>query len=327
MRLSGGIRYTHETKDYFRTTTRCFSFGCDLIPFDFAPPRGKWSDWSPMASIDWQVNPTTMLYARAAKGFKSGGFNGRANELASATEYKPEKVWSYEAGFKTTVIDNLRLNGAVFDNEYKDFQARISANAGDLPDFPSPVLSVVNAGKLRIRGAELEASWSPTPQLLLDTQIGYLDAKYKEFFDTRFPNNSRAFQTPAFSPHWTMRFGSQYSFDLGPSGGVTVGGQSRYRSRTALAVDNTLITYTSFLDTGTGTTIPVEGLFQDSYWLYDARIVWENAAKRLAVGLYGNNLANKAYKTDAQEFSNIGNIRTVYYGAPRTVTLRLTVRY
>ena len=55
--------------------------------------------------------------------------------------------------------------------------------------------------------------------------------------------------------------------------------------------------------------------------------MWENAAKRLAVGLYGNNLANKAYKTDAQEFSNIGNIRTVYYGAPRTVTLRLTVRY
>jgi len=33
------------------------------------------------------------------------------------------------------------------------------------------------------------------------------------------------------------------------------------------------------------------------------------------------------YKTDGQEFSSIGNIRTVYFGAPRTVTLRLTARY
>jgi Outer membrane receptor proteins, mostly Fe transport len=329
VRLSGGLRWTHESKDYFRTTSAFFS----LLPrfnstFVFTPPRGKWNDLSPMASLDWQVNPSTMLYARVAKGFKSGGFNGRANEAASATEYKPEKVWSYEGGFKTTLPNHLRLNGAVFDNEYRDFQARIAANAGDLPDFPTPVLSVVNAGKMRIRGAELEAAWTPTPQLLLDTQIGYLDAKYKEFFDARFPNQSRAFQTPPFSPHWTMRFGGQYSFDLGGrSGGITIGGQARYRSRQALSVDNTLITYASFADRGTGTTIPVDGLFQDQYWLFDARVVWENPSKKLAVGIYGNNLFQKAYKTDAQEFSNIGNIRTVYYGNPRTVLLRLTARY
>lgn len=327
VRLSAGIRYTHETKDYWRTTSAFFS----LLPvfnstFVYAPPTGKWNDWSPMASIDWQVNPTTMLYARAAKGFKSGGFNGRANDAASATEYKPETVWSYEAGFKTTLIGQLRLNGDVFDNEYKDFQARISANAGDLNGFPSPVLSVVNAGKMRIKGAELEAAWTPTPQLLFDTQIGYLDAKYLQFFDARFPNDSRAFQTPAFSPHWTARFGAQYSPHIAGIGDVTFAGQARYRSRAALAVDNTLITYTSFVDPGTGTKIPVEGLFQDSYWLFDAHVVWQ-ATKRLSVGLYGYNLTNKAYKTDAQEFSSIGNIRTVYYGAPRMVTLRATIRY
>jgi iron complex outermembrane receptor protein len=124
-----------------------------------------------------------------------------------------------------------------------------------------------------------------------------------------------------------MRFGAQYSVGLGDSGGITIGGQARYRSRQALAVDNTLITYANFADRGTGTTIPVEGLFQDKYWLFDARIVWENPSKKLAIGLYGNNLFNKAYKTDAQEFSNIGNIRTVYYGNPRTVLLKLTARY
>ena len=264
-----------------------------------------------------------MGYLRYAKGFKSGGFNGRANEAASATEYKPETVDSFEGGLKTTIARQLRFNVAVFHNNYKDFQARIATSPTD-PNSPVPLalLSVVNAGKLKIQGAELEAAWTPVPELLLDTQIGYLDAKYKEFFDDRFPNNSRAFQTPAFSPKWTMRFGAQYSFGLGNSGGLTLGGQARYRSRQALAVDNTFITVTNV-----GTTTEVPGLFQGNYWLADARIVWEDASKRFSVGVYGNNIFDKVYKTDAQEFSNIGNIRTVYFGAPRTVTLRLTARY
>jgi iron complex outermembrane receptor protein len=279
-----------------------------------------------MASIDWQVTPSTMLYARAAKGFKSGGFNGRANSLKETSAYEPETVWSYEAGFKTTIANQLRVNGAVFHSDYKDFQARIGENDPNVV-IPSPLLKVLNVGKLRIRGAELEASWTPVDRLLLDTQIGYLDAEYKEFEDDRFPGGSRAFQTPPFSPKWTMRFGGQYGFDLGGSGSITIGAQTRYKSRTALAVDNTAILYPAFTSPGIGTTTEVDGLFQKGYWVHDARIVYETADKHWAIGLYGNNLSDRAYKTDAQEFSNIGNIRTVYYGAPRTVTLRLTARY
>jgi iron complex outermembrane receptor protein len=321
VRFSAGIRYTDETKDYDRTTSTFFS----LLPsfnatFGFAPPKGKWHDTSPMASLDWQVTPATMLYARVAKGFKSGGFNGRANSVAEATKYDPETVWSYEVGFKTTIANQIRLNGAVFDNEYKDFQARVSGLDTDpITGLPDPKLSVLNAGKLRIRGAELEAAWTPVTGLLIDGQLGYLDAKYKVFDDTRFASfgGSRAFQTPAFSPHWTLRLGTQYAFDLGSAGGITIGGQTRYRSRQALAVDNTIV----------NTDTKVEGLFQNGYWVHDARIVWEDPSKKYSVGLYGYNLTKKAYKTDAQEFSSVGNIRTVYYGAPRTVTLRLTARY
>ena len=186
---------------------------------------------------------------------------------------------------------------------------------------------MLNVGKLRIRGAELEAAWTPTSNLLLDAQIGYLDSEYKEFEDDRFPGGSRAFQTPAFAPKWTMRFGGQYAFDLGGMGSITLGAQTRHKSRTALAVDNTIILYPSFVSPGIGTTTEVDGLFQKAYWVHDARIVFETEDKKWALGLYGNNLSDRAYKTDAQEFSNIGSIRTVYYGAPRTFTLRLTARY
>ena len=324
VRLSAGLRYTKETKDYFRTTTIFSNFPGLSGTFAFAPDKGKWSDWSPMVSADWQVNPSTMLYARAAKGFKSGGFNGRANTARESSEYEPETAWSYEAGFKTTLAGQLRLNGAVFHTDYKDFQARVG-EADDTTVPPTPLLTVLNVGKLRIRGAELEANWTPFTGLLLDAQVGYLDAEYKEFVDLRFPDQSRAFQTPAFAPKWTARFGGQYAFDLGSAGGITIGAQTRYKSRTALAVDNTLIVGTS--PTTGGTTTEVEGLFQKAFWVHDARIVYETADKHFALGLYGNNLSDRAYKTDAQEFSSVGNIRTVYYGAPRTVTLRLTARY
>ena len=323
VRLSAGLRYTKETKDYWRTTSTFYS----LLPafngtYVFAPPKGKWDDWSPMASLDWQATPNVMLYARVAKGFKSGGFNGRANNPngSESTEYDPESVWSWEAGFKSRPLAGLTLNGAVFTSTYKDFQARVSGTDDDpITGLPSPKLAVLNAGKLRISGAELEASWTPVERLLLDAQIGYLNADYKEFDDAQFVafGGSRAFQTPAFAPKWTMRFGAQYGFDLGTAGSITIGAQTRYKSKTALSVDNTFV----------NTDTQIDGLFQNSYWMHDARIVYETANKHWAVGVYGNNLSDRAYKTDAQEFSTVGGIRTVYYGAPRTVTLRLTARY
>ena len=273
-----------------------------------------------MASVDWQVTPSTMLYARAAKGFKSGGFNGRANSLKETSAYEPETVWSYEAGVRTHIARQLRLSGAVFHNDYKDFQARVSGMAVDpITGIPEPTLGVLNAGKLRIRGAELELAWTPIRRLLLDAQIGYLDAEYADFDDDRFVDfdGSRAFQTPAFAPDWTMRFGGQYAFELGARGELLVGGQYRYRSEHALAVDNTPV----------NSDDKIEGLFENGYDLVDARIVWSDVANRYSVGLYGQNLFDETYKTDGQEFSSIGNIRTVYFGAPRTVFVRLTARY
>ena len=55
--------------------------------------------------------------------------------------------------------------------------------------------------------------------------------------------------------------------------------------------------------------------------------MWSDITNRYSIGLYGQNLFDELYKTDGQEFSSIGNIRTVYFGAPRTVFLRLTARY
>ena len=194
------------------------------------------------------------------------------------------------------------MNGAVFDNDYKDFQARISFGPGGDLGLPTRSLSVVNAGKLTIHGAELEAAWTPITGLLIDTQIGYLDAEYKEFFDNRFPNHSRAFQTPAFSPKWTIRLGAQYGFDMGDR----VDHDWRpvaLPSRTALAIDNTMF----FTRPRTRGSVPRQRSRACSSTATGCTMrgsLWEDVSKRFAVGLYGYNLSNKEYRTDAQEFSS-----------------------
>jgi len=327
VRLSAGLRYTREHKDYFRTTDTFSSnpIFTSVVPLEFIADKA-WKDTSPMASIDWQATPNLMVYGRVAKGFKSGGFNGRANSASERTAYDPEKALSWEAGFKSRLFGQLTLNGAAFTSTYEDFQARVSGTE-DVLGIPTPTLSVLNAGKLKINGAELEAAWTPIDNLLLDTQVGYLDADYKDFDDVRFTTccgGSRAFQTPAFAPKWTVRLGAQYSFDLGSAGTITLGAQTRHKSRTALAVDNTFVIGSG---PGAGTTTEIDALFQKGYWVHDARIVYETANKHWEVGLYGNNLSDRAYKTDAQEFSSVGGVRTVYYGAPRTISLKLTARY
>jgi iron complex outermembrane receptor protein len=323
LRVSAGLRYTSEEKTYSRTTSTFSS--SPLLQADpafaFNGLNKTWTDTSPMISVDYQFADNVMGYLKWSKGFKSGGFNGRANNPGEEAAYEPETLTTLEGGFKTQFFDNrLRANLAVFSSRYEDFQARVSGLVIDPgTGLPSPELTVINAGALKLSGAELELNATPIKNLLLDAQFGLLNAEYDGFKDVRFTTTGgvRDFQDPAFSPKWTARYGAQYQFDLGGGGFLTLGGQTRYRSEQALAVDNTF----------TNSRTKIAGLYQPNYWLFDARIVWEDASRKYSAGIYGQNLSDEVYKTDGQEFSSVGSIRTVYYGAPQTVSLKLSAKF
>jgi iron complex outermembrane receptor protein len=326
LRLSGGVRYTSEEKTYARTTSTFSNLAALRGTFAFTG-KETWDDVSPMVSLDYQATDDVFLYGRVSKGFKSGGFNGRANNPGEELPYDPETVLSYEAGVKTQMFDRrARANFTVFYNDYEDFQARVG-RAVVSPTQPIPAIdfAVLNAGQLKIYGAELELAATPVQGLSLNAEVGYLHAEYGEFLEQRaavapatgFTTLDRSWQTPAFSPEWTARVAGAYEFDLGGSGFLTVGAQARYRSEMALAIDNANL----------ATRARFPGMWQSSYWLYDAQAVWERPDRKLSVGLYGKNLADEVYKTDAQEFSSVGGIRTAYFGAPRTWFVTATLKY
>jgi iron complex outermembrane receptor protein len=317
LRISGGLRYTNERKTYFRTTSTFSNLAA--VVGTFAPPftPTTWTNVSPMASIDYQVTPAAMLYARYAQGFQSGGFNGRANSANQNIPYNPEDLSSYEVGAKTEWFDHrLRLNGDVFYNDYTNFQASVGASEV-INGVPTPILTVLNAGKLNIYGVELEASATPMHGLKLDSEIGYLDAKYARFDDTSFPGGTRKWETPAFSPRLTARFGGSYAWEMGANGSVTLGVEARYRSQMALSVDNA--------DPTTRAQYP--GMWQGAYWVEDLQLVWDSPDRRYSVGIYGKNIGDTVYKNDAQNFITVGHILTAYYGDPATWNVTFRYRY
>jgi iron complex outermembrane receptor protein len=306
--LAGGLRWTHESKDYDRSTSVFWTPQIPPALVDGTLPFSgskSWSAWTPSLSLQKQLNDQTMVYVSANRGFKSGGFNGRANSAAEAASavFDPEFVWTYELGLKMRSADGrLQANIAAFHSDYRDFQARVSEvlNPGSAtPTFAFPVL---NAAKLKMDGVEVEGAALFGEGTRLSGQLSYLDARYDKFVDPRVQLNPALAQLHdhvPFSPKWSARVALTQTFNLPGGSAITLGGDVSYRDDTWLSVDNR------------------PGLMQPDYTLVGLFGIFDSADAKWQIRAGVRNLTDKVYKTDGQEFSSVGNIQTAYYGWPR----------
>ena len=300
--LGIGGRYTREDKDYFRTTSTFSDLLGNADPaFEFVD-SDSWDAFTPTVSLDYAAGDNVRLYGRIANGFKSGGFNGRANSASDVSAFDPETVWTAEIGAKTTLANGrVQANYAIFSSRYEDFQARVSI--GDGIDFRFPVL---NAAELDINGAEIEALWLPTDALQLSAQIGYLDSKYGK---GGFSGSDGAADEPAFSPEWTGRFAAMYTFDLASNGTLSFAADANYRDAMWLSVEN------------------VTPLSESDYWLVNALVTYGSPGGRWSLSAGVKNATDEVYKVEGQEFRSVGNIQTAYYGSPRMWSVAFEMRY
>ncbi len=299
--FGAGGRYTREDKEYFRTTSTFSNILGNADPaFEFVD-SGSWNAFTPTLTVGYAASDSVNLYGRVAKGFKSGGFNGRANSAPDVSAFDPETVWTAEIGAKTTMANGkLQANYAVFASKYEDFQARVSV--GDGIDFRFPVL---NAAELDIAGAEIETVWLPTETLQFSAQIGYLDSKYGK---GGFSGSDGVPDEPAFSPEWTARLAALMSFDIG-SGQLNLAADASYRDAMWLSVEN------------------VTPLSESDYWLLNAMVQYRSESGRWGVTAGLKNATDEVYRVEGQEFRSVGNIQTAYYGNPRTWSLGVEFNY
>ncbi len=148
------------------------------------------SYWTPKATLRFTPNDVAMFYGSWSVAKKPGGFSlvtvgafgvdanldGNPDEIS----FEPEKMVAWELGTKTTWLDGrLRVNGAVFFQDYTDKQVSLQSIIGD------QLGTVIdNAAAAEVPGAELEVVWQATDNLTVMTSYTYLDGKYKDFAPT-----------------------------------------------------------------------------------------------------------------------------------------------
>ena len=153
MSLTGGVRYSDEQKET-HNLGGVYRLGTDVLAnpasfYDFVD-RATYDAWTPKASLQVQASRDTFVYVSATRGFKSGGLNITARRPGGA--FRPEFAWSYEGGLKRTMADGrVRVNAAVFYNDYQDLQVQTLR-----PDRCGPDIS--NAASATIKGLEVEAA-------------------------------------------------------------------------------------------------------------------------------------------------------------------------
>lgn len=152
-----------------------------------------WFEFTPRAAINWKPTDEILVYASYSRGYNAGGFSARAGNVGDVTTpFNPEFVNAYELGGKADFLDGkLRLNGALFWNDYTDKQEEVIEPAPP-PTFTST--TVRNAASARLRGFELEMNAVPLEWFRLDASLGYLDARYRDF-DT-FASTSQFVSVP-----------------------------------------------------------------------------------------------------------------------------------
>lgn len=315
-RLSMGLRAGRESKEA-QVLNQGFSDDNftqpnGLVSADFTN-KESWTDFSPRLALDYQPNADLLIYGSVAKGFKSGGFNVRANTLQvpdSAEAYDPESVLTYELGIKPTLFNQLQLSLALFHSQYKDIQLSIftgvdSDNDGNNDGFFG---DFTNAGKGRIRGVEFEYLWTPAKDWRVWGNAAYLDASYQEYLSGGVNLAKQKEFTDV--PELAFSLNLQKRWNWKDMGELSASLNYQWRDEVQPVTNQSAL------------------LKQPAFGLLNATLLLnlDNSNWRLA--LEGKNLTDKEYRTTGYDLTDSGfPIVTGYYGDPRTLTLRATYQF
>lgn len=269
------------------------------VGFDFTPVRG------------------TMLYANVSRGYKAGSFaNLGVSNNAGLLPAVQEKLTAYEAGVKSRLADGaLDVNGAVFYYDYRNKQQQLK-----VPDPTFNLLSkLLNVPKSRVLGAELSVVARPARGVTLDASATYLDSKvigdffnYSQFATGRTDTTNFKGEPLPNTPKWSISAGANFEWPVTSDLDAFFGGDVRYQTKNQSY-------FGSFSDAAKGFPTMVN----DGYALLNLRAGVKSADGRWRVQVFGDNVLNEYYTTQAFRLDNVAR----FVGRPATYGVRVGYRY
>ncbi len=237
--VSGGYRHSNIDQDNFKLSTGIIYNGPANPAFDITRTDVSHDHVNTYsAGIRWRPTTKLLFYGRAASGFRPGG--GRtlppaAQAVGLSPVYKPDSVWSYEAGVKATTLGRrLSINIDGFWIDWKNIQ-----NLQLIETF----FVAGNAGRARSRGVEADAQLQPLPGLNFTTSFAYTDAVYTE---GNVAAGVAAGDELTAVAKYTSSLRGEYEHAVGGEWHGFVGGDVQYRSSELDVVGVRLPSYTQF---------------------------------------------------------------------------------
>jgi iron complex outermembrane receptor protein len=279
----------------------------------------KLSDQQPSWDVSalYKLNPDLSLYARVAKGFRGPTIQGRSAVFnADFTTANSETILSWEAGFKSTLLDNtLRLNATAFAYQVSDIQLNGNDSNGNGVLF--------NADKAKAYGLEAEADWRPVPNLALSVGLSLL---HSEIQDKRVyaqvcalngvvvctvedptikvgPNTFAQIDGEPLpnAPKYNVNFQGRYDLPVGDGGKFFVSTDWNLQGRTSFVLYKTKEFYS-------------DGAFEGGL-----KLGYEAAGGAYEIALFGRNITNEKNLKGVIE-----NYMAAVYNEPRIVGVSFT---
>jgi len=313
LKLTLGYRYTWDYRsDDSAIVIPSFGGLCAVKPGFFAPDcllasSGNFHAPTWTAGLDYQVTPTTLVYAKGSRGYKSGGFNLSTPKQSAFSSFKPEYVTEVEIGVKSDwelMGVKLRTDLDLFHDDYSNIQRSVTQLINGLS---SPVTE--NAASAEIQGVEFQGTVVPVAGTELSLAYSYLDAKYNSFIDP-LVGSLAGLEFP-FAPKNKISFTARQDIPI-PAEWGELSLQATYSYQSHVRGDNTF-----------STTGIIEG-----YGLLNLRADLKNIyGMPLDVAMFVTNATDEVYVTKNFGLYNVFGVQSLEYGEPRMIGAQIRYHF
>ncbi|MBB5391018.1 MULTISPECIES: TonB-dependent receptor [unclassified Herbaspirillum] len=334
--VTAGVRGTYEEKRGWvrrdtphnaNPATAPFWNAFGLTPYDSG--NLKIGNFSPSALLNlaYKIDDNVLGYATLSHGEKSGGLSivgvSNAPTLGSGSLLiGPERANAAELGIKSALFDQrLHINANLFWTGINNYQATAFLPSPSGINLPT----LVNVGKVRSRGAELDIQAQPLKGLTLGFNTSFTDATYLSYDKAPCPaeiaNAAGAPSSCSLSgarvadvPRWSASLSAQYRHHVSDNVDHYVAGSYAWRSSARGAADNSVYS-----------EIPAYGLLN----LATGLRLYQGDSKSWELSLWARNVLDKRYYLSVYSAGAGTQASGLYYNAAagQSRTVGATLRY
>ncbi|HBP15572.1 MAG TPA: TonB-dependent receptor [Gammaproteobacteria bacterium] len=200
LQLILGLRFERHSADYSDTENVRFDPSDTMVGGRLA--------------LEYQWDPSTIVYTSLARGYKAGGFNTDGSLDADLRRYEPESLINLEVGLSRSWADETSfLRASVFRMARHDVQIASSLTRVRIDGSAEFIDYIGNAAEGSNIGVEMEVSTHLSNQLRLFANVGMLRTEYRDFVSASGENYSGRDQ--AHAPEHQYSAGVEFSIAQG----------------------------------------------------------------------------------------------------------------